>query len=316
MRIVNAMTLLFLIVSTILPLNTTANEGRSTVMTDESSDGDEDEDDPALIGQAFDAEQPSSLDLDFILILDTFTEVDSHSLIRRQSTDFQVPGVSEYKILLASDIDQLQNEAAAAVLSSDISEIPDVFYEISDFSVYDFSDLIEAPHQFAAIAVTEPSEAVTETSETVTETSEDPSEDSKIIVLAADTADADPDQEKSADTSGGAAATAEEENHVRTIKARVTAYAPFDNQSGICNDGNPSITSTGQKPGPAIVAVDPAKISYGTKLKIEGFERTFVAGDTGSALRRYSGIAIDVFFETYREARRFGVRYLEVEIID
>lgn len=101
----------------------------------------------------------------------------------------------------------------------------------------------------------------------------------------------------------------------RVVKAKVTAYAPFDNQSGICSDGNPASTSTGQRPGPTIVAVDPKKIPYGTKLKIQGFDRVFVAGDTGGALRRYDGYAIDVFFESHAQAMRFGVQYLQVEII-
>lgn len=101
----------------------------------------------------------------------------------------------------------------------------------------------------------------------------------------------------------------------QTVKAKVTAYAPFDNQSGICSDGNPASTSTGQRPGPTIVAVDPKKIPYGTKLKIQGFDRVFVAGDTGGALRRYDGYAIDVFFETHAQAMRFGVQYLQVEIL-
>lgn len=98
--------------------------------------------------------------------------------------------------------------------------------------------------------------------------------------------------------------------------ARVTAYAPFDNQSGMCSDGDPNNTSTGQRPGPEIAAVDPDKIPYGTRFKLEGFGRIFVAGDTGSALRAYDGIAVDIFMETYEEAMRWGVQYLEIEVID
>jgi 3D (Asp-Asp-Asp) domain-containing protein len=99
------------------------------------------------------------------------------------------------------------------------------------------------------------------------------------------------------------------------VVARVTAYAPFDNQSGTCNDGDPNHTSTGQRPGPTIAAVDPDKIPYGTRFTLEGFDRVFVAGDTGSALRAYDGIAVDIYMETYDEARRWGVQYLKIEVI-
>lgn len=138
--------------------------------------------------------------------------------------------------------------------------------------------------------------------------------DAGLIVLSETEEIIDEDSVRSAE-SEVIGAKAEKKTGSITI-ARVTAYAPFDNQSGICNDGNPNSTSTGQRPGPSIVAVDPKKIPYGTKLKIKGFNRIFTAGDTGSSLRRYDGIAIDVYFDTYKETRRFGVQYLEIEILN
>ena len=101
-----------------------------------------------------------------------------------------------------------------------------------------------------------------------------------------------------------------------TFIGRITAYAPFDNKSGMCNDGDPNYTSTGQRPSRRIVAVDPSKIPYGTLLRIEGLDEIFEAGDTGSALRNYDGFAIDLYVDTYREARTWGVQYLEVEVIE
>ncbi|MDW7670000.1 MAG: hypothetical protein SCJ93_14340, partial [Bacillota bacterium] len=38
------------------------------------------------------------------------------------------------------------------------------------------------------------------------------------------------------------------DNKITTITAIVTAYAPFDNQSGMCNDGDPTSTATGTYP--------------------------------------------------------------------
>ena len=99
------------------------------------------------------------------------------------------------------------------------------------------------------------------------------------------------------------------------VLARVTAYAPFDNVSGICADEDPTVTSVGHRPGPQYVAVDPKRIPYGTRLRIPGYGEV-IAGDTGGALRQYDGIAIDVFMDTYEDAIQWGVQYIEVEIIE
>ena len=105
----------------------------------------------------------------------------------------------------------------------------------------------------------------------------------------------------------------EPEKKATTVLARVTAYAPFDNKSGICNDGDPTNTSTGRSPGREYAAADPQKLPYGTKLEIPGYG-TVEIQDTGGALRSYEGIAIDVYFDSYEEAMEWGVQYLEIEI--
>ena len=97
------------------------------------------------------------------------------------------------------------------------------------------------------------------------------------------------------------------------VTARVTAYAPFDNKSGMCADWNPSVTSIGHRPSSKYIAVDPKKIPYGTKVYIEGYGMT-EAGDTGGALRSYDGYAIDVYFDTYEEAINWGKKYIKVRI--
>ena len=102
---------------------------------------------------------------------------------------------------------------------------------------------------------------------------------------------------------------------ITPIAARVTAYSPFDNQSGMCADEDPSVTSTGVRPGPMYIAVDPKRIPYGSRVYIPGYGMA-IAADTGGALRRYRGVAIDVYKETYREMRQWGKQYLTVVLVE
>lgn len=92
----------------------------------------------------------------------------------------------------------------------------------------------------------------------------------------------------------------------------VTAYAPFDNQSGMCNDGDPTRTSTGTYPSRGTIAVNPRRFPYGTKFYIEGYGEG-VALDTGGAMRQNSN-KIDVFVDTYKEAINWGMREIEVKV--
>jgi len=116
------------------------------------------------------------------------------------------------------------------------------------------------------------------------------------------------------ETQATKAVITEAEQTYITVIAKVTAYSPFDNQSGICNDGDPNNTSTGKYPQHKYIAVDPKKIPYGTKVRIEGINMDLYAEDTGSALRSYDGYAIDIFVDTYDEAYKWGVQYLEAKI--
>ncbi len=99
------------------------------------------------------------------------------------------------------------------------------------------------------------------------------------------------------------------------IKAIVTAYAPYDNKSGMCNDGTPDTTATNTKPKFGTLAADPTRIPYGTKLYIPGYGLGIVE-DTGSILRNdKNNIRIDVFMETYEEAIKWGKKEIIVYII-
>lgn len=106
--------------------------------------------------------------------------------------------------------------------------------------------------------------------------------------------------------------------NIKKVKARVTGYAPHDNVSGICNDGNPNLTSKGVYPERGIVAVDPKLIPYGTEMLIPGYGYG-QALDTGGILRAYGKrgeIAIDLVFDTYEEAVEWGVKEIDIYIVE
>ncbi len=90
----------------------------------------------------------------------------------------------------------------------------------------------------------------------------------------------------------------------KTITLTATAYTPgFD-----CG----YITATGAKAGFGIVAVDPRVIPLGTKVFVEGYGEA-MALDTGGAIK---GSRIDLCYETYDEAIRFGRRKVTVHILE
>ena len=89
---------------------------------------------------------------------------------------------------------------------------------------------------------------------------------------------------------------------------QVTAYSPYDNVSGMENDGNPNKTATGTKPRPGTIAVDPEVIPYGSKIIIvyeDGTVEYGIAEDCGGLIK---GNVIDVFRQTYKEAVKHGRR--------
>jgi len=75
---------------------------------------------------------------------------------------------------------------------------------------------------------------------------------------------------------------------------KVTAYTHTGNR-----------TASGIWPRRGHVAVDPKLIPLGTKLFIEGYGPA-VAVDTGGAIKEHR---MDVFFETEKEARKWGRRF-------
>lgn len=72
-----------------------------------------------------------------------------------------------------------------------------------------------------------------------------------------------------------------------------------------------SITSTGQKVRVGGIAVDPRVIPYGTRVYVEGYGYA-TAIDCGGAIK---GNRIDVFFETEKECRKWGIRNVKLYIL-
>mgnify|MGYP001281228160 CR=1 FL=1 len=87
----------------------------------------------------------------------------------------------------------------------------------------------------------------------------------------------------------------------KSIRVVATAYTHTGNR-----------TATGVYPRRGTVAVDPRVIPYGTRLYIPGYG-VGIAQDTGSAI---VGNRIDLFYETAREAYRWGMRTVTIYILE
>lgn len=94
-------------------------------------------------------------------------------------------------------------------------------------------------------------------------------------------------------------------NYKQVFTGTCTAYT--------CDGGRLSgVTATGMKPQVGVVAVNPKKIPYGSKLYITSADGSYVygyaiAGDTGGGVMKGTLIA-DLYMDTYEECIQFGKR--------
>lgn len=95
----------------------------------------------------------------------------------------------------------------------------------------------------------------------------------------------------------------------RVLTMHASAYEPGPRSCGPSADGR---TSCGLRAGYGVVAVDPRVIPLHSRLYVEGYGLA-IAGDTGRAIK---GNRIDLGFNTYREAMRFGRRSVIVHILE
>lgn len=92
------------------------------------------------------------------------------------------------------------------------------------------------------------------------------------------------------------------------LRVKATAYWAV-------NGVNNTYTYSGRKAvrnpnGYSTIAVDPRVIPLGTKLYVEGYGYA-IAADTGTSVK---GNFIDVYFDTYKEACNWGLKYVNVYI--
>lgn len=95
----------------------------------------------------------------------------------------------------------------------------------------------------------------------------------------------------------------------RVMRMTATAYDPGPRSCGKYATGR---TAIGLRAGYGVVAVDPKVIPMGTRLYVEDYGYA-IAGDRGSAIK---GNRIDLGFNTYAEARRFGRREVIVHVLE
>ena len=90
----------------------------------------------------------------------------------------------------------------------------------------------------------------------------------------------------------------------KMLVMEATAYTPFD-------DGQSGLTASGIPARRGVVSVDPRVIPLGTRVYVMGYGPA-LAADTGGAIK---GARIDLCFEEYNDAIRFGRRTVEVYIL-
>lgn len=102
-------------------------------------------------------------------------------------------------------------------------------------------------------------------------------------------------------------------NYKSVLSGKATAYTSDRGDSG-------TVCSTGMKAQVGVVAVNPDRIPYGSKLYIVSPDGSYVygyaiAGDTGGGVRSNKTVA-DLFMDTYEECIQFGRRTMNVYILE
>jgi len=97
---------------------------------------------------------------------------------------------------------------------------------------------------------------------------------------------------------------------IKTIKVVVTAYSSTPEQT----DDTPFITASGKYVADGIVANN--MLPLGTKIKIPELygDKIFVIEDRMNA--RKSDYHIDIWFPSYTQAKNFGVKTAEIEVLE
>lgn len=93
-----------------------------------------------------------------------------------------------------------------------------------------------------------------------------------------------------------------------------TAYASLDlnAKEGMCYEGDPRITASGEPVVPGVTVAAGEDLPFGTELYIRGIGKRVVQ-DRGAAISRGH---IDIAVKTQAEATRFGRRHVLVKILN
>lgn len=96
----------------------------------------------------------------------------------------------------------------------------------------------------------------------------------------------------------------------RTIKIEATGYCSC---SKCCGPYDGSTTASGTSPTAGRTVAASKNYSFGTKVYIPYFGKTFIVEDRGGAIQ---GNRIDIYFRSHQEALQFGRRTLEATIVN
>jgi 3D (Asp-Asp-Asp) domain-containing protein len=101
-----------------------------------------------------------------------------------------------------------------------------------------------------------------------------------------------------------------EEKAAKTIKVVVTAYSSTPSQT----DDSPFITASNKHVRDGIVANN--MLPFGTKIRIPELygDKIFVVEDRMN--KRMGNHRFDIWFSSYKEAKTFGVKTVEIEILE
>lgn len=121
--------------------------------------------------------------------------------------------------------------------------------------------------------------------------------------------ESEPKEEAAKEEPTNETSSSESSSQGETMSVTATAYtAKCDGCSGVTSTGMDLNANPDQK----VIAVDPNVIPLGTKVHVEGYGEA-IAGDVGGAIK---GDKIDVHVPTKEEANSWGVRTVNVEILD
>ncbi|HSN59181.1 MAG TPA: 3D domain-containing protein, partial [Clostridiaceae bacterium] len=95
----------------------------------------------------------------------------------------------------------------------------------------------------------------------------------------------------------------------KVLNMKSTAYSSLETGSNITASGAVTVRNTS---GYSTIAVDPSVIPLGTKVYVEGYGYA-IAQDTGGAIK---GNIIDVYYDNMSEVNAWGVKYVNVYILE